>query len=147
METLLKNTNEVKNQIEQMNGRVLRRLFPEMNEILIHGKSSVVYEFDVFAKVWHELQMKGSFFLIRTSKKTESLAIVVLNRCNPEDFIYKLSLEDLVEFDSSYKFITIKATKEGSRIVGVWLSEMEDYQKAKEIMMRYLQKIKNEEKH
>jgi Dcp1-like decapping family. len=124
-----------KQEIMDLNLKVLRNMDPEISEILIIASFCSLHELDKASKIWHACEMAGPLFLVKRGPKN-SLKMILLNQKNTIDYEEEIYAGQKFELKESEKFLFFQ--NRNSVIKGIWISNAEDLKKIYSIINEYV---------
>ena len=114
------NIKEAELKAKEINLRVLKRKYPDIEDIIYTCKHSNLYEFDKAAKVWHKLSMSGPLFFCLLQNKAGT-RLVIMNQCENKDFETDNISPKWTEYNKSQKMVYFKASD--GYIRGIWVND------------------------
>lgn len=123
--------------IYKLNLHVLKKLDPEIIDILYRSKYSALHELDRAAKIWHACEKAGPLFIVR--RRSEPFYnIFLLNQKNNIDYVEEIfeTIKYETKFDENFLFFETK-----KKVVnGLWVSEKEELVKLEETFRNLFKK-------
>ncbi|KAF2860870.1 PH domain-like protein, partial [Piedraia hortae CBS 480.64] len=119
---------------KSLNLRVLRRIVPSIDEIIMIAPFVVLYSFSSEGQAWDSAECEGALFLCSTKGSAKNVGndtipagetssgytTVVLNRKSLSNLILPLAAVSGVDFDPQKKFIMLEVA---SGVAGFWVYE------------------------
>ncbi|CAD8176984.1 unnamed protein product [Paramecium octaurelia] len=121
------------NQRNQLNFSYLKRLFPNLEQILYTGKFTSLNEFDKCTQLWHQAGFQGPFFLI---KLTDQCVFIILNQNSTQDFIRTIKKGLTFELNKGTQWFYFNFQDEQQKVFNIWFQEQQDFENFKVCLER-----------
>eukprot|EP00887_Chlorella_sp_A99_P001721 scaffold8.g1721.t1 len=106
---------------EKMNLTVLRRLDPDVEQLLATAGHVALYDFEVTTKKWSRKDVEGSLFLVKRRSQPR-FQFVILNKKSADNFVEDVMGGFQCEVQPPYLLYRNKA----GEVVGIWFFDQAD---------------------
>lgn len=116
---------------EQINLNVLKRLDPQVEELLATAGHVALYDFDVPTRRWARKDVEGSLFLVKR-RGTPRFQIIILNKKSADNYVEDVGGGFQCELNPPYLLYRNKV----GEVVGIWFYEEADCKRIAEIITK-----------
>lgn len=110
---------------EQINFRTLRRIEPDIKDIVISAGQVAIYKFNGETNEWVRKEIEGSMFVIR-KKVAPHFAVVVINRLNTTNLLQLVTSDVDIKLQSPY----LMFKNQQGEIFCIWFYDNEECSRA-----------------
>ena len=104
--------------INDLNLKVLQRLYKDVDKQLFTSKCASYYEYDKATKLWHNCDAYGPLFVC-TLKNKDYKKIILLNQKNNYDYTDEDIVKESVEINDKKLFMYYRARD--NNVKGIWI--------------------------
>lgn len=116
---------------EQININVLKRLDPQVEELLATAAHVALYNFDVPTRRWTRKDVEGSLFLVKR-RGSPRFQIVILNKKSADNYVEDVGGGFQCELNPPYLLYRNKV----GEVVGIWFYEETDCKRMCDILSK-----------
>ncbi|CAH8357880.1 unnamed protein product [Eruca vesicaria subsp. sativa] len=126
--------NMHQNSTKLLNLKVLRRIDPFIEEILITAAHVTLYEFNVQKSEWSRKDVEGSLFVVKRNRQQPRFQFIVMNRRNTDNLV-----EDLLgEFEYEVQGPYLLYRNAAQEVNGIWFYNQRECEDVARLFERLL---------
>ncbi|XP_022546398.2 mRNA-decapping enzyme-like protein isoform X1 [Brassica napus] len=126
--------HQYQNTTRLLNLKVLRRIDPFIEEILITAAHVTLYEFNVQKSEWSRKDVEGSLFVVKRNRQQPRFQFIVMNRRNTDNLV-----EDLLgEFEYEVQGPYLLYRNAAQEVNGIWFYNQSECEEVARLFERLL---------
>ncbi|KAF3492545.1 hypothetical protein DY000_02052117 [Brassica cretica] len=128
------NMHQYQNSTRLLNLKVLRRIDPFIEEILITAAHVTLYEFNIQKSEWSRKDVEGSLFVVKRNRQQPRFQFIVMNRRNTDNLV-----EDLLgEFEYEVQGPYLLYRNAAQEVYGIWFYNQSECEELARLFDRLL---------